>query len=300
MTEEREENSLRLKVEKNSLEIESKGDQTKRISNALMDAISPFTGLLGAAGDELHYFRIARREKVLSTILRAREIRETHGIPHRKVSPKLLAPWLEYASLEDDSTSDISEMWARILATAPTEFDAQYAYFIDVLKKFGAKEALLLQSIGLQAQKRVGEAVSAPKTILTLFAVELWDHVVKQHSLNEPDVSGNDILNRINEFNNSKISTIDNGVIALMSFENSKRSISTAYITDFDQDRCPSVSIFQSLGLIHCYTLNFSFPDNGAPELVEGSCEICALTGVGRNLLDLVDPNRTFKDTELE
>jgi hypothetical protein len=148
VSDDQEHDRFRVKAGTDAVEVEASGNAASRLANSLADALSPFTGLLGAAGDELHYFRIARREKALSTVMRAKRLRETYGIPERPVSPKILAPWLEGASLEDDGKNDISEIWARLLATSPEEFSAEYAYFIDILRKIGAEDARTLIALG--------------------------------------------------------------------------------------------------------------------------------------------------------
>lgn len=111
--------------------------------------MSPFTEFLGALGDEVRRFRIHREQVALATLKRAKEIRNEEGISAKPVSQKLLAPWLEGASLEGEDDENISELWARLLAHAPEDFSSEYAAIVDILKKIGKREASALEEYAI-------------------------------------------------------------------------------------------------------------------------------------------------------
>ncbi|MDJ0823832.1 MAG: hypothetical protein QNJ09_18755 [Paracoccaceae bacterium] len=137
--------NLKFKASPEGVELEVSGDAGRKLGTSLADAISPFTESLGAVGDEVRRFHIHREEQAKKTLIRAQEIRAEREIENQSVSPKLLAPWLEGASLEDDSGENISETWARLLAECPSDFSADYAVFIDILSRLGKREAETLE-----------------------------------------------------------------------------------------------------------------------------------------------------------
>lgn len=143
MTEDR----IKVNVSSTEIGIEAQGGVASRIGNQFADAISPFTNTLGILGDELRTFRIHREMKAIEALRRAKEIQDKLGIEQHPVSPKLLARWIEGASLEPDSDENITELWARLLARSPEEFSAIHVLCMDILGKLGATEARIFQSI---------------------------------------------------------------------------------------------------------------------------------------------------------
>ncbi len=138
---------IEVSAKADSLTVKAKGRAAGRLADQLADIISPFSGVLGAAGDRVQEYRIFRREAAAAALLRARQIREEHGVLSHRVSPKLLAPWLEGASSEDLGGENIVELWARILATAGEGFDARTLRYVDIAKSIGPKEASFFQTM---------------------------------------------------------------------------------------------------------------------------------------------------------
>ncbi|WP_281928543.1 hypothetical protein [Roseibium album] len=141
------EDKFKAKASATSVEVSAEGGSAARLGHALADALSPFTGTLGAAGDYVSEFRVKRRLKLLQTITRAKEIQEELGIEAHPVSPKLLTQWMEKASLEDDDDIVLSDLWANLLAKSPHEFSALHAICADLISKLGSQEALVFQQI---------------------------------------------------------------------------------------------------------------------------------------------------------
>lgn len=129
-----------------SLTLKAKGGAAGRLAHQVADVLSPFSGFLGAAGDRIEQYRMLRREAAAAALLRARELKTNGGDKPHLISQKVLAPWLEGASTEDIDSENLLEVWARILAKSPEEFDASYLRYIEVTKNIGAKEAEFFQS----------------------------------------------------------------------------------------------------------------------------------------------------------
>lgn len=136
---------VKMKASAEGVELELSGEGSQRLTASFVDALSPFTEILGALGDEVRRLRIHREMTAMETLKKAKQIRDERGIDSGPVSPKLLAPWLEGASLEDDGEQNISELWAALLAESPKSFSSEYAIFIEILRKIGRKEAQALE-----------------------------------------------------------------------------------------------------------------------------------------------------------
>jgi len=116
-----------------------------QISQYLADAVGVIGEPLGLAKDSLKRFRIHRDEAAAAALLRAKEIAQEDGSDLvRKISPKLLAPWIEGASFEDTTEENILELWAQILATAPDGFSPVTIAFMEICKRIGPREAQVL------------------------------------------------------------------------------------------------------------------------------------------------------------
>lgn len=154
-----ESEKARLRIGKDAAELEVSGKSGARIGNTIADAISPFSEGLGLAGDVIHRYRIHREEIAAATMREAQRIRREENIPTKPVSPKILGPWLEHASMEDSGPENISDVWAGVLARAPEKFDSNVAAVIDVCSRIGASEVNLLNMIVNQSPKLLGPEI---------------------------------------------------------------------------------------------------------------------------------------------
>lgn len=136
-----EQDEFEISASEKGVSIKSAGEAASRLAHTLADLLSPFSNAAGAVGDEIGYFRIGRRESVKFALERARRIRSEQNIENKPVSPKLLAPWLHNVSFEDLEDNHIIEIWAKVLARAPSKFDAEIAAIIDSLSRLGEAEA---------------------------------------------------------------------------------------------------------------------------------------------------------------
>lgn len=141
------EDKIKAKASSSGVEVSAEGGAAGRLGHALADALSPFTNALGAAGDYVEDFRVFRRLKLLQTLERAKQLRQSLGIEARPVSPKLLTYWMEKASLESDKDEVLTEMWAKLLASSGEEFSSIRAICIDIIGKLSSEEAIIFQEI---------------------------------------------------------------------------------------------------------------------------------------------------------
>jgi hypothetical protein len=113
---------------------------------------TPVTDLVGyAGGDWLHEarernaFRLAQRTE---EILSPRHLNRTEP-----VSPSLAGPLM--AAALDESRPELQELWARLLANAmdPARANDLRIEFIEAVKRFHPRDALILQEMGEQSGK---------------------------------------------------------------------------------------------------------------------------------------------------
>jgi hypothetical protein len=145
------EDKLELELSQEGGRISASGSGASRLVHALADFVSPVTQGLGAIGDSVEVYRIHRRLSAIAALERAKELIEQEGKKPHPVSPKILTPWLEGASSEDLHGDNIIELWARILAASPEQFDSSIVAFIDVCRHIGPKEATLIPKL-IQAE----------------------------------------------------------------------------------------------------------------------------------------------------
>lgn len=89
--------------------------------------------------------RIIRFENAIKTIKRAEEITENEGIKIKQLPLNFLVPFLEQASLQEDD--QLTDIWARLLSNAATEYNPIYAVIKDTLSRLTSKEVHLLNQI---------------------------------------------------------------------------------------------------------------------------------------------------------
>lgn len=132
---------LEIEISSDGGRVSFNGDGASRLTNAIADFLSPLSHGFGLLGDQLENYRIHRKISATAALERAKEIIAERGKFPIPISPKILAPWLEAASLEDLDQSNLIEIWARILASSANGFDSTIAAFIDICRRIGPDEA---------------------------------------------------------------------------------------------------------------------------------------------------------------
>jgi hypothetical protein len=135
-------------------------DVIRKGSNVLWDLLSPLTERAGLRGDQL---RLQRQDVLVEIAKRARELAAIEQIPLNPLPNKLMVPLLEKASLED-LEGEMLDRWARLMLSAAQEYDAVLLTYVDILSRFGQREARLLRDLcskGVDTVIKVGEAQNA-------------------------------------------------------------------------------------------------------------------------------------------
>jgi len=117
---------------------------TEKVVDALLDAFSPITQGLGALGDRIHVYRAVT---LIGILRRAKKIANEEGHRLDLPPPKFLIPYLEAASLEDETDAGLQEKWARLLAGAGQTPDSLSYFARAVLAELSPEEARLLDNL---------------------------------------------------------------------------------------------------------------------------------------------------------
>lgn len=103
--------------------------------------------------DQISYWRFNNQVKILT---KAKLACEKNNISIKAISPKLLCPYLEYASLEDDP--EIQENWAALLSNmVDSQQNIQNHVFPYILSQLSKDEFKLLESVFKAKRQRVAE-----------------------------------------------------------------------------------------------------------------------------------------------
>jgi hypothetical protein len=114
-----------------------------RAVNALVDAVSPFTELLGLAGDHI---RAIRQQRAIDRANAARKQLESHGKTIGKVPDGFLLPWIEKTS-QDEAEDGLEKTWSNLLSSAADSYMAKMKVFPDILSQLSAAEVRFLDEI---------------------------------------------------------------------------------------------------------------------------------------------------------
>lgn len=103
--------------------------------------------------DKISYWRFCNQVKILN---KAKTICEKNNISVKAISPKLLCPYLENASLEDDE--DLQEKWAILLANmADSKQNIQNQVFPYILSQLSKEEFPLLENVFNKKKNRISK-----------------------------------------------------------------------------------------------------------------------------------------------
>jgi hypothetical protein len=119
------------------------GGNVGKISGTIVDLLSPFSEGLGWIGDALRIYREKSISKMLS---KAQDIASKRDEVIHQVNPKNLVSIIEGASLENED-EDIIEIWARLLLSGGSEFDAELSVITEILRRIGGDEINILANL---------------------------------------------------------------------------------------------------------------------------------------------------------
>lgn len=143
--------SKTVKFDLTSTVVEKSIDLAKGFVDKLVTPSIEELGLL--VKDQISLWRFKNQIGILN---RAKAICEKNNISVKAIPPKLLCPYLEYASLEDDP--DLQETWATLLVNmVDSEQNIQNHVFPYILSQLSKDEFRLLESVFIEKRDRVAK-----------------------------------------------------------------------------------------------------------------------------------------------
>lgn len=139
------------KVDVSSTAIEKGIDIAKSFVDKLV--LPPIEELGLLVRDQISYWRFNNQIKILN---KAKSICEKNKINVKAIPPKLLCPYLENASLEDDD--ELQDKWAILLVNmVDSQQNIQNHVFPYILSQLSKDEFNLLESVLIEKKKRISE-----------------------------------------------------------------------------------------------------------------------------------------------
>jgi hypothetical protein len=114
-----------------------------RLVDSLTDIIRPWTEKRGLRADQI---RLQREDVAIEIAQKARRRLALEKIEPKALSTKLLIPFLERASLEDDDVP-LRDAWASLLVSATKTEQARHLTFIDILSRISSQELRLIEEV---------------------------------------------------------------------------------------------------------------------------------------------------------
>lgn len=143
--------SKNTKIDFSSTAIERGIDIAKNFIEKLVSPSIEELGLL--VRDQISYWRFNNQIKILN---KAKIICEENNISVKSIPPKLLCPYLENASLEDDDT--LQDKWANLLVNmVDSQQNIQNHVFPYILSQLSKDEFELLETSLIEKNKRTSE-----------------------------------------------------------------------------------------------------------------------------------------------
>jgi hypothetical protein len=119
-----------------------------RLIDAVTDIFRPFSEKRGLKADQI---RLQREDVLLEIAKRAHQRLRLEDAPISPIPNKILVPFLEKASLEDEN-SFLLDRWADLLVSAARSTQAVHPRLIQVLSELTPAEALLLRHIAMNGE----------------------------------------------------------------------------------------------------------------------------------------------------
>jgi Abortive infection alpha len=139
------------KIDISSTAIEKGIDVAKGFAEKLVLPSVEELGLL--VRDQISYWRFNNQIKILT---KAKSVCEKNNISIKAIPPKLLCPYLEYASLEDDP--ELQDSWATLLSNmVDSQQNIQNHVFPYILSQLSKEEFNLMESVFKVKRQRVAE-----------------------------------------------------------------------------------------------------------------------------------------------
>ncbi|MGO8021225.1 Abi-alpha family protein [Rhizobium leguminosarum] len=131
-----------MNIDNVSIEIDAKA--TNKLIDLVSDVFSPATEALVALSQVV---RLARLELVAKIMRRTKQIAQENGTELVLPPLKFLVPFYEKASIQDEGSKALSEMWSRLLAMAGSNYDERMVKFTSLLSELSAQQAKILDEV---------------------------------------------------------------------------------------------------------------------------------------------------------
>jgi hypothetical protein len=277
---------LSVGVNKDGASVELEASGVDRLSHALADFVSPATEAFGIVGD---YFRSARAHNVLRIVSHAKRQAKANGIKLNPVALKFLAPWLEGASLEEESDEDLSDLWAGILISESSKSGPANSFFRDALRQMNVRHVDFLSYIcnvnRTDIKKFTKDRIDINKSTDNIFGSKLYIPIMRGEK------SHADAADELLRHREAGILVYE---IEVSSGRDSYRSkvskiiyrARDPYFADFETDM--TVAVLEKFGFVALGTRNIEFSDpdffdlnQSGDDKVHGTVNYCALSPFG-------------------
>ena len=133
-------------------------ESEKGVVKALDDLFGPSFRTFGEyLADKVRFHRLKSVQKIAQ---KAKAL-NSENIDYIDPPPmKFLLPFVEAASLEEEGDEIMTDLWAKLLADASTEYDIKQVHFIRILREISAKEARLMHAMATRARGPISAPIS--------------------------------------------------------------------------------------------------------------------------------------------
>ena len=137
----------RRDLKKSGVNVTVSEKSTDKLTDALLDVFSPLRQGLGLVGDRIKFYRQQQRITLTKTLREAEKIAKENNLNLEAPPPKFLLPYLDSASLEDDTDESMRKKYANLLVNAGQGADSATYFARTLLAELSPVEAKLLDYI---------------------------------------------------------------------------------------------------------------------------------------------------------
>lgn len=133
-------------------------ESEKGVVKALDDLFGPSFREFGEyLADKVRFHRLNSVRKIAQ---KAKKLTADSGDYIEPPPLKFLVPFVESASLEDEADEVMTDLWAKLLADASSDYDIKQVHFIRILREISGREARLLHAMATRSRGTGGKIIS--------------------------------------------------------------------------------------------------------------------------------------------
>jgi Abortive infection alpha len=118
-------------------------EQVSAVGEQIRELTSPLVESAGLVGD---YIRFFRQRAAVRALAKVKQLAFERNVKLKPIPPKMLIPWVEAVSLEEEDSSLIN-LWSNLLVSAVEKFNAHQIHFVSIISRMSQLQALLLREI---------------------------------------------------------------------------------------------------------------------------------------------------------